>query len=66
MKDNDRLRKQAEILNKENQTLASQLKQKFSNGASNSKINAPNNILDLNLGLSLGSGSSQNPSNSNN
>ncbi|KEH22030.1 hypothetical protein MTR_7g029195 [Medicago truncatula] len=66
MKDNEKLRKKYEILNKENQALASQLKQKFSNGASNSKTNAPNNMLDLNHSLSLGSGSSQNPSNFNN
>jgi len=66
MRENEKLRKTYEILNQENQALASQLKQKFSNGASNSKTNAPNNMLDLNLDLSLGSGSSQNPSNSSN
>ncbi|XP_024627201.1 protein LITTLE ZIPPER 4 [Medicago truncatula] len=62
MKENERLRKKAQILNQENQALLSQLKQKLSNGAGNSKTNAPNNMLDLNLG----SGSSQNASNSSN
>jgi hypothetical protein len=53
MKENERLRKKAQLLNQENQELLSQLKKKLSNGAaSNSKTNAPS--------------SSQNPSNSNN
>ena len=62
MKENERLRKKAQILNQENQALLSQLKQKLTNGASNSKTNTPNNMLDLNLR----SGSSQNASNSSN
>ncbi|CAJ2632373.1 protein LITTLE ZIPPER 3 [Trifolium pratense] len=63
MKENEKLRKKAQLLNQENQELLSQLKKKLSNGgASNSKTNAPNNMFDLNLGSS----SSQNASNSNN
>ena len=57
MKVNEKLRKKAELLSEENQRLLSQLKQQFSNGASNSKTNAPSNMFDINLGLSLGSGS---------
>lgn len=51
MKENERLRKKAQLLNQENQALLSQLKQKLSKG-NNSKNNAPNNNLDLNLGSS--------------
>jgi len=65
MKENEKLRKKAELLSQEKQTLLSLFKQKFSDGASNSKTNAPSNMLDLNLGLSLGSTSSQNPSSNN-
>lgn len=56
MKENERLRKKAQLLNQENQALLSELKQKLANG--NSK--APNNIPDLNLCSS----SNTNPSNS--
>ncbi|RDX60612.1 Protein LITTLE ZIPPER 4, partial [Mucuna pruriens] len=56
IKENERLRKKAQVLNQENQALLSELKQKLSKG--NAKTNAPNNILDLNLSSS----SSQNPS----
>lgn len=62
MKENERLRKKAQLLNQENQELLSQLKQKLSNGGNESKINASNNMLDLNLGSS----SAQNGSNSTN
>lgn len=58
MKENERLRKKAQLLNQENQALLSELKQKLANG--NSKANAPNNIPDLNLCSS----SNTNPSNS--
>lgn len=57
MKENERLRKKAQLLNQENQALLSQLKQKISNGN-----NAPNTTLDLNLGSS----SSKKPSTSSN
>ncbi|CAL0299393.1 unnamed protein product [Lupinus luteus] len=60
MKENERLRKKAQLLNQENQELLSELKQKLSK--TNQKPNAPNNILDLNLGSS----SNQNASSSNN
>lgn len=63
MKENERLRKKAQLLNQENQELLSQLKQKLSNGGGgNSKNNGSNNMLDLNLGTS----SSQNGFNSSN
>ncbi|CAJ1969035.1 unnamed protein product [Sphenostylis stenocarpa] len=60
MKENERLRKKAQLLNQENQALLSELKQKLSKG--NQKANAPNTILDL----SLSSSASQNPSSSSN
>ncbi|KAK7345356.1 hypothetical protein VNO77_15959 [Canavalia gladiata] len=56
MKENERLRKKAQLLNQENQALLSELKQKLSKG--NQKANAPNTILDL----SLSSNGTQNPS----
>ncbi|XP_038691518.1 protein LITTLE ZIPPER 3 [Tripterygium wilfordii] len=59
MKENERLRKKAQLLNQENQALLSELKQKLSKG--DSKGNAQNTISDL----TLGSSSSQYPSNSN-
>ncbi|XP_021620241.1 protein LITTLE ZIPPER 4 [Manihot esculenta] len=58
MKENERLRKKAQLLNQENQALLSELKQKLSKA--NSKANAPNSIPDLNLSSS----SSHNPTNS--
>ncbi|KAJ4836206.1 hypothetical protein Tsubulata_002417 [Turnera subulata] len=58
MKENERLRKKAQLLNQENQALLCELKQKLSKA--NSKAGAPNNsIPDLNLS----SGSTQNPAN---
>ncbi|KAB1223589.1 hypothetical protein CJ030_MR2G024120 [Morella rubra] len=60
MKENERLRKKAQVLNQENQVLLSELKQKLSKG--NPKANAANNIPDLNLSSS----STQNPSSSRN
>lgn len=61
MKENERLRKKAQLLNQENQQLLSELKKKLSKG--NAKTNAaPNTILDLNLGSST----SQSPSGSSN
>jgi len=60
MKENERLRKKAQLLNQENQALLSELKQKLSKG--NQKANASNSILDL----SLSSSGSQNPSSSSN
>ncbi|XP_029117256.1 protein LITTLE ZIPPER 3 [Elaeis guineensis] len=49
MKENERLRKKAELLNQENQALLSELKQKLakSNANSNSSPN-PSRIPDLN------------------
>ncbi|XP_061361942.1 protein LITTLE ZIPPER 3 [Gastrolobium bilobum] len=61
MKENERLRKKAQILNQENQALLSELKQKLSKGSQ--KSNASTNTI-LDLGLS--SSSSQNPSSSGN
>ncbi|KAK4272751.1 hypothetical protein QN277_021261 [Acacia crassicarpa] len=61
MKENERLRKKAQLLNQENQVLLSELKQKLSKQA-NSKATGPNTILDLNLN----SGSTQNASSSSN
>ncbi|XP_062117574.1 protein LITTLE ZIPPER 3 [Humulus lupulus] len=60
MKENERLRKKAQILNQENQALLTELKQKLSK--TNTKNNAKNSIPDLNLS----SGSGQNASSSNN
>ncbi|KAI4300456.1 hypothetical protein L6164_033833 [Bauhinia variegata] len=60
MKENERLRKKAQLLNQENQALLSELKQKLSKG--NGKGSAPNTILDLNLSSS----SNQNASSSSN
>ncbi|PON42459.1 hypothetical protein PanWU01x14_282170 [Parasponia andersonii] len=60
MKENERLRKKAQLLNQENQQLLSELKQKLSKA--NSKNNAKSTIPDLNLS----SGSGQNPSSSSN
>ncbi|XP_027186864.1 protein LITTLE ZIPPER 4 [Cicer arietinum] len=62
MKENERLRKKAQLLNQENQALLSELKQKLSKGNNNQKTNGPNTILDL----SLTSTSGQNPSSSTN
>ncbi|KAK9985788.1 hypothetical protein SO802_030739 [Lithocarpus litseifolius] len=62
MKENEKLRKKAQLLNQENQALLSELKQKLTKG-SNPKNNAPNNnIPDLNLNSS----SNANPSSSSN
>ena len=58
MKENERLRKKAQLLNQENQALLSELKQKL--GKANSKGNVGTNIPDLNLC----STSNPNPSNS--
>ncbi|KAK7267969.1 hypothetical protein RIF29_20650 [Crotalaria pallida] len=52
MKENERLRKKAQLLNQENQALLSELKQKLSKNNSNQKTNAPNTMLDLNLSSS--------------
>ncbi|KAG2682944.1 hypothetical protein I3843_10G008400 [Carya illinoinensis] len=60
MKENERLRKRAQLLNQENQALLSELKQKLSKA--NPKNNAANTIHDLNLSSS----STANPSSSRN
>ncbi|MFQ6636577.1 hypothetical protein Gotur_013793 [Gossypium turneri] len=61
MKENERLRKKAQVLNQENQALLSELKQKLSKANNNSKgKNSGNTIPDLNLS----STSNPNPSNS--
>ncbi|KAB2066265.1 hypothetical protein ES319_A09G148000v1 [Gossypium barbadense] len=61
MKENERLRKKAQVLNQENQALLSELKQKLSKANNNSKgKNSANTIPDLNLS----STSNPNPSNS--
>ncbi|KAK7278648.1 hypothetical protein RJT34_23682 [Clitoria ternatea] len=61
MKENERLRKKAQLLNQENQALLSELKQKLSKGNQKANANA-NTILDL----SLSSSANQNPSSSTN
>ncbi|OMO68312.1 hypothetical protein COLO4_29771 [Corchorus olitorius] len=60
MKENERLRKKAQLLNQENQALLSELKQKLSKANSKGKGNSGNAIPDLNLT----STSNPNPSNS--
>lgn len=45
MKENERLKKKAQLLNKENQALLSELKQKLAKSGANSK---PNPNVDLN------------------
>ncbi|MED6197228.1 hypothetical protein PIB30_118212 [Stylosanthes scabra] len=55
MKENERLRKKAQLLNQENQALLSQLKQKLSNANNNNNNIAdnygdPSTILDLTVG----------------
>ncbi|ONH96203.1 hypothetical protein PRUPE_7G113000 [Prunus persica] len=62
MKENERLRKKAQLLNQENQALLSELKQKLSKTNSKGNAAANNNIPDLNLSSS----STQNPSSSSN
>ncbi|XP_009366752.2 protein LITTLE ZIPPER 4 [Pyrus x bretschneideri] len=57
MKENERLRKKAQLLNQENQALLSELKQKLSKSASskakaNAAAAAGNTIPDLNLSSS--------------
>ncbi|PRQ43866.1 protein LITTLE ZIPPER 4 [Rosa rugosa] len=59
MKENERLRKKAQLLNQENQALLSELKQKLSKP--NKANGASNTVPDLNLNLS-----STNNNNSNN
>ncbi|XP_022144704.1 protein LITTLE ZIPPER 4 [Momordica charantia] len=61
MKENERLRKKAQILNQENQALLSELKQKLSKGSSKGNASSKS-IPDLNLS----SASVTNPSNSTN
>ncbi|CAK8571398.1 unnamed protein product [Lathyrus oleraceus] len=55
MKENERLRKKAQLLNEENQQLLCELKKKLSKNGGNQK-NGPNTNFDLNLS----SGSGQN------
>ncbi|KAL4296495.1 hypothetical protein GQ457_12G011570 [Hibiscus cannabinus] len=59
MKENERLRKKAQVLNQENQALLSELKQKLSNGKGKGK-NSASTMPDL----SLSSTSNPNPPNS--
>jgi len=48
MKENEKLRKKAKLLNEENQVLLSQLKQKLSKGgSSNQNGNGPSTALNL-------------------
>ncbi|CAA2989880.1 protein LITTLE ZIPPER 3 [Olea europaea var. sylvestris] len=51
MKENERLRKKAELLNQENQALLNELKQKLSKAASH----GPNSIPDLDMSSSSNS-----------
>ncbi|EXB88725.1 hypothetical protein L484_015415 [Morus notabilis] len=66
MKENERLRKKAQLLNQENQALLSELKQKLSKGNSknNNNNNGKNAIPDLNMSSS--GSAQQNPSSSSN
>ncbi|KAL4323619.1 hypothetical protein GQ457_11G008150 [Hibiscus cannabinus] len=57
MKENEKLRKKAQILNQENQALLSELKQKLSNANNSKGLNSANAIQEL----SLCSGSNPNP-----
>ncbi|CAN1277286.1 Protein LITTLE ZIPPER 4 [Linum perenne] len=61
MKENERLRKKAQLLNQENQALLSELKQKLSKGNNAKGKSSNNTVPDLNLGSS----SSQNHASSN-
>ncbi|CDP15401.1 unnamed protein product [Coffea canephora] len=65
MKENERLRKKAELLNKENQALLNELKRKLAHGNKNPRPNhSSDSIPDLNL--CSGSSSSAGASKSNN
>ncbi|KAK8542103.1 hypothetical protein V6N12_014707 [Hibiscus sabdariffa] len=57
MKENEKLRKKAQILNQENQALLSELKQKLSNANNSKGLNSANAIHEL----GLCSGSNPNP-----
>ncbi|KAJ7971539.1 Protein LITTLE ZIPPER like, partial [Quillaja saponaria] len=61
LKENERLRKKAQLLNQENQVLLTELKQKLSKGNPNPNA-APSTIPDLNLSSSTNT----NPSSSSN
>ncbi|KAK4776119.1 hypothetical protein SAY87_024080 [Trapa incisa] len=50
MKENERLRKKAQLLNQENQALLSELKQKLSKGNGNSNPTITKGLADLSLG----------------
>ncbi|KAL1313883.1 hypothetical protein HN51_040653 [Arachis hypogaea] len=51
MKENERLRKKAQLLNQENQALLSELKQKLSKANNNNNTNDdPSTTLDLSVG----------------
>ncbi|KAK4772932.1 hypothetical protein SAY87_027951 [Trapa incisa] len=64
MKENERLRKKAQLLNQENQALLSELKQKLSKGNRNSNPNKSSHTFTKGLvDLGLGSASNLNPSN---
>ncbi|KAB2631736.1 hypothetical protein D8674_009255 [Pyrus ussuriensis x Pyrus communis] len=54
MKENEKLRKKAQLLNQENQALLSELQQKLSKSTSKTKANAAagNTLPDLNLSSS--------------
>ncbi|KAL4578687.1 hypothetical protein LXL04_014816 [Taraxacum kok-saghyz] len=58
MKENEKLRKKAQLLNQENQALLSQLKQRLTMGNQNGN-NAPDSFADLNLSNSKASSSSR-------
>ncbi|XP_050383145.1 protein LITTLE ZIPPER 3 [Argentina anserina] len=68
MKENERLRKKAQLLNQENQALLSELKQKLSKP--NKANGGSNTVPDLNLNLSsnnlLNNNSNNHPSGSSN
>ncbi|XP_031398975.1 protein LITTLE ZIPPER 3-like [Punica granatum] len=65
MKENERLRKKAQLLNQENQALLSELKQKLSTANNNSSKSHPGITTGL-ADLNLGPGSNDDPSNSSN
>ncbi|RYR25854.1 hypothetical protein Ahy_B02g059874 [Arachis hypogaea] len=65
MKENERLRKKAQLFNQENQALLSELKQNLSKANNNTTNDDPSTILDLIVG-STSSSHQKKPSSSRN
>ncbi|KAG6471901.1 hypothetical protein ZIOFF_069352 [Zingiber officinale] len=62
MKENERLRKKAQMLNQENQALLSELKQKLTKNNSSANPSSNPSIPDLNTPPPANDGSSEHPS----